>query len=274
MDGWRGWAFRVLGASIGGHASSVAISDVDYNGRMARSYDAGRELLPDAEAAWYATVAPYIRQGGLVVDVGAGTGRFARRFAERFDAQVVAVEPAWGMRAAGVDATSAANVRWVAGQAEALPVRTATADAVWLCCVVHYLDLAAAGSEFARVLRAGGKLLVRSVFPDRFDGLTWLRWFPRARVIDEARMPTVDTIVAAWCQCGLTFDERIQSEHRAADSLSDLAERLQHRAISTLELITDEEFEAGIAALRADAAASPAAVVYSPVDVLVFTLTE
>ena len=36
----------------------------------------------------------------------------------------------------------------------------------------------------------------------------------------------------------------------------------------------DEEFEVGLAALRADAAAAPFAVGYSAVDVLVFTSSE
>jgi ubiquinone/menaquinone biosynthesis C-methylase UbiE len=244
---------------------------VDYSGRMAGNYDAGRELSPDAEEAWARTVASHAGPGCVVVDVGAGTGRFARRFAERFDAEVIAVEPARGMRAEGIGATGSTSVRWIAGRAEALPVRAATADVVWLCCVVHYLDLAAAGSELARILRPGGTLLVRSVFPDRFDDLTWLRWFPTARAIDEERMPTVDGIVDAWRPCGLTLEARVQSDHRAADDLAGLADRLQHRAISTLELISDDEFEVGLAALRADAATTPVGPVYSPVDVLVFT---
>lgn len=244
--------------------------NVDYDGRMARGYDAGRELLPHAEAAWRSVVAPYVPDQGVVVDIGAGTGRFAKRFAGDFGARVVAVEPASGMRDAGIDATNETGVRWVAGRAESLPVRSATADVVWMCCVVHYVDLAASGSEAARLLRPGGRVLVRSVFPDRFDDLTWLRWFPTARAIDEERMPTVDAVVDAWRRCGLTLQERIRSEHRVAGNFSDLADRLQHRSISTLELISDEEFTAGLDALRADAATTPTAPVYSPVDVLVF----
>jgi len=165
---------------------------------MADVYETGRDLLPDAEAAWESTVGPYVRTGAVVVDVGAGTGRFARRFAQGFDANVVAVEPSDAMRRAGRELASDQQVHWLAGQAEQLPLRGGIAGLVWLCCVVHYLDLARAGTELARLLAPDGKLLVRSVFPDRFDDLAWLRWFPTARAIDEARMPAVEDLADIW----------------------------------------------------------------------------
>ena len=247
---------------------------VSYDGRMATSYDAGRELAPHAEEAWHETVAPFVGPGATVLDVGAGTGRFAGLFATRFAAEVIAVEPAQGMRAIGQAKQLGSSVRWIAGQAEALPLRDRTADVLWLCCVLHYLDLPVAAAEFSRVLRSGGHLLVRSVFPDRFDDLVWLRWFPTARAIDEARMPSVEAVTDALAASGLRLRERIPSEHLAASDLTDLARRLEHRAISTLELISDDEFAQGLAALRADAASTRTEPVYSPIDVLVFSHAE
>lgn len=115
-------------------------------------------------------------------------------------------------------------------------------------------------------------MLVRSTFPDRFDDLEWIQWFPTARAIDEQRMPTVEALETTWAECGLHLAERRVSNHLAARDLKDLAERLEHRAISTLELISDEEFEAGITALCGAAQSTPRRPVYSPVDVLSFRL--
>jgi hypothetical protein len=115
-------------------------------------------------------------------------------------------------------------------------------------------------------------VLVRSTFPDRFDDLEWIQWFPTARAIDEQRMPTVEALETTWAECGLHLAERRVSNHLAARDLKDLAERLEHRAISTLELISDEEFEAGITALCGAAQSTPRRPVYSPVDVLSFRL--
>jgi hypothetical protein len=55
-----------------------------------------RASVPEAEATWARTVAPYVRQDAAVLDVGAGTGRFAdlfrARFRERFDVDGVPIE--------------------------------------------------------------------------------------------------------------------------------------------------------------------------------------
>jgi SAM-dependent methyltransferase len=245
---------------------------VSYDGRIAGAYDAGRILLPEAETALLESVDGLVEAGSMLVDVGAGTGRFAGLFARRFGCRVIAVEPATTMRSQGVE-RGESDVVWLSGRAESLPIRQSAADVVWLACVIHYLDLVAAGHELARVLRPGGQVLVRSMFPDRFDDLEWIRWFPAARAIDEQRMPTVDALESVWAECGLYLADRRLTHHLAARDLADLAERLGHRAISTLELISDDEFEAGMTALREDARSTPKRPVYSPVDVLSFRLS-
>ena len=60
-------------------------------------------------------------------------------------------------------------------------------------------------------------------------------------------------------------------DQETAPSLAALHERLGHRAVSTLELISDEEFEEGIERLRlaAEQEAEPSPV-SEPVNLLVF----
>jgi hypothetical protein len=152
------------------------------------------------------------------------------------------------------------------------------ADVAWLSCVAHYLDLDAAGRELARIIRpdsggdGGGRVLVRSTFPDRFDELEWIKWFPSARAIDEARMPSVDQLIDAWAPHGLRLEARLPSSQIVARDLHELIARLEHRAISTLTLISDAEFASGLAALRAHATADPTPrPSYSAMDILSFT---
>jgi hypothetical protein len=70
------------------------VDRVDYEGPLAGRFNAGRELTPEAEAVWHTAVEPYAADARVLLDVGAGTGRFARRFAEHFQAGVIAIEPA------------------------------------------------------------------------------------------------------------------------------------------------------------------------------------
>jgi ubiquinone/menaquinone biosynthesis C-methylase UbiE len=244
---------------------------VDYEGRIAAVYEAGRDLTPEAEAAWRDAVRPYIGPHDAVVDVGAGTGRFTRRLAALTSTTVTAVEPAGGMRAARRRGRAGPVPAWVAGRAESLPLRDRSADLAWVSFVLHYLEVATAGRELARVLRPGGRVLLWSVFPDRFDDLAWLRWFPAARAIDEARMPTVDRVRRAWRPVGLRLRSRTLHPMLVAHDLGELAERISRRAVSTLELISDADFAGGLDAMRRSATTAPPAPVFSPHELLVFT---
>lgn len=249
---------------------TVPSPDDCYEGPHASRYDRGRELTPHAEGVWRRAVEPYLTDARVVLDVGAGTGRFSRRLAVHFAASVIAVEPASAMRAVAAASPLGAHERWLAGRAEALPVRDGTVDVVWLAFVAHHLDLERTGAELARVLAPAGRVLVWSVFPDRFDDVEWMRWFPAARAIDAARMPSVEHVRQAWAGAGLALLGRELHPVEVAPHLADLAGRIEQRAISTLELISDLEFERGLDALRQAASSGCAAPVTSPHELVVF----
>ncbi len=165
-------------------------------------------------------------------------------------------------------------VDWIGGTAERLPLAESSASAVWSAFTTHYLDLPAAAGEFHRVLEPGGVVLVWHAFEDVFDDLEWYRWFPAARQIDEARMPTFKEVVGAFEGAGLRLVERSTQSMLIAEDLDALANRLAHRAISSLELISDEDFEAGLADLRAFATSVPPSPVYSPNVLAVFEVPD
>ena len=99
-----------------------------------------------------------------ILDLGSGTGQWSGRLARWFDVDVVGVEPSEGMRANAIDAV---RVFAIAGQAEQIPLRADSVDAAWLSVVVHHFDdLDAAAREIRRVVRRGGRVLLRSAVPD------------------------------------------------------------------------------------------------------------
>src|ERR671919_684820 len=73
-----------------GKGSIRNLGGLSYEGHMARVYRRGRELLPEAAAEWRRALEPLVRPESLVVDVGAGIGRFAVHLADWFSARVVA----------------------------------------------------------------------------------------------------------------------------------------------------------------------------------------
>lgn len=235
----------------------------DYDGYQHTVYARGRALNPESERTWaeaFRRWAP--RPTATVLDLGSGTGRFTPLLAEALaPCEVIGVEPSAGMRAvAERDATHPA-VRYVAGSATGIPLPDGSCDLVLLFLVLqHVTDKPAAAAEIRRVLRPGGRVLIRSAFADRQPDLRWHRYFPGAWAAEQRAFPTLQETIDVFGLPMVAFD-RIRE--RYAPSLRAYAERLELRAISTFDQLSEAELEAGFAALRADAAAE---TVPEPVD--------
>ncbi|MBA8990880.1 SAM-dependent methyltransferase [Curtobacterium pusillum] len=119
-------------------------------GAAADAYEHGRPGYPDEVAAGL------VPDGArLVVDVGAGTGKFTRTLVGRA-AEVVAVEPDRAMRERLTAVLP--GVRALDGTGEAIPLPDGSADAVTFAQAWHWVDPARGSVEVARVLRPGGVL--------------------------------------------------------------------------------------------------------------------
>jgi ubiquinone/menaquinone biosynthesis C-methylase UbiE len=100
--------------------------------------------------------------GGLVVDVGAGTGSFALGFsATRPDASVLAVDGDPRVLDRARDKDEAGAVEWRHGLADAPPLEGGRADAVVMSLLLHHLEPAAKHAALCAargVLRPSGWL--------------------------------------------------------------------------------------------------------------------
>jgi SAM-dependent methyltransferase len=246
----------------------AVVARVDYD-RMAAAYARARVLPAGGLEPWRAAMAPWLAPGGgRVLDLGAGTGQFAAAIAAWFGAAVVAVEPSAGMRGR---AEPRPGVAWVGGRGERLPLREACCRAAWLSAVVHHLDdLPAAAGELRRVLRPGGPVLIRQAFPGRLDGITlFRRFFPAAAEI-AARFPTVDEVAGAFAAAGFRVETLRTVAQLSAPSLAAYRDAIRLRADTTLRLLPDEAFAAGLAAVeRAAAAETTPTPVVDRLDLLV-----
>ena len=147
------------------------------------------ELRPGyaAEAVAWVADAAAIREGSLVVDLAAGTGQLACRFA-RYGARVVAVEPAENMRGVLAGRSPGLDVR--DGRAEAIPLADDEADAVVVGNAFHHFDAPAALAQIRRVLRPGGTFAMFWARLDRDEA------YPRYPGL-EAIAAAVDAAVSA-----------------------------------------------------------------------------
>jgi ubiquinone/menaquinone biosynthesis C-methylase UbiE len=161
------------------------------------------------------------------------------------------------------------DVRYLAGRAERLPLRAGAFDAALLSNVYHHVvDRRACAGELHRVLRSGGRVLIRGAFGGRLDGLTLFDHFPEAKAVCE-QFPTLDETVQ-------TFADRFRVEAvtrvvtQTCSSLKELAARTRLRADTTLALMRDGDFRRRQEALeRAAATETKPAPVVETLDLLV-----
>ncbi len=169
----------------------------------AYSSEAARFLLGDRFHPGGATLtsrlirALRVGPGDEIVDVASGLGASALQAARETGSGVVGVDLAQTSVAAANDAALATGlgdrVRFVVGDAEALPLDDASVDAALCeCALCTFPDKPRAASELARVLRPGARLAVSDItarparLPPELSGLAaWIACIADARPLDE-----------------------------------------------------------------------------------------
>ena len=237
---------------------------VDFDDRLWERYEEGRALPEHSLAVWMDAVA---RHAGperplSVLDLGSGTGRFSPSLARRFGGPVYGVEPAAKMRDIALRVNAHPDVTYLDGRAESIPLPEASCDLAFLYFVLHHFDRPdLAAGELARVLRPSGIVCIRTQFSDRLGDVEWRRHFPRALELERTMFPSLDETVTTFRGGELEPVALEEVEFEVAPTPAAHLERLRHRAISTLELLTEDELETGFAAMaEAVAAAEPAPV--------------
>jgi demethylmenaquinone methyltransferase / 2-methoxy-6-polyprenyl-1,4-benzoquinol methylase len=162
----------------------------------APDYDRIERVLAFGSGPWYRRMALLragLQPGAQVLDVGFGTGLVAREALRILNGQgsLVGVDPSVGMMGQAL----LPGVELVQGRAEALPRSDASCNFLSLGYALRHIDdVAAAFSEFHRVLQPGGRLLVLEISkPQGRTGTALLKAYMRvlvpliARVVSKQR---------------------------------------------------------------------------------------
>lgn len=212
--------------------------------RAAERYERARPGYPP-EALEYLREALRLGPGDVVLELGAGTGKFTRAMAD-WPVRRIAVEPVAGMRQ--VFRRSAPPADLLIARAESIPVRAGAVDAVVAAQSFHWFRQPDNLAEVHRVLRPGHALGL--VWNLRDESVPWVRQL--GELIDSATGEVPRTRSNAWRAALESFGrfgaiERRSFAHATALSRDGVVDRvLSISSIGLLDPGRQEEIAARV----------------------------
>ena len=192
--------------------------------------------------------------GSAVLEVGCGTGNYVRALVRCLGCRAYGLDPSDGM----LDHARAGRepVIWVQGQAEALGFAADTFDMIFSVDVIHHVvDRAAFYRGAARVLRPGGRICTVTDSAEVIRRREILSgYFPETVEIELARYPRVAQLESWMSAAGLSVFRVVTVE---APYEITSAQPFRDRAYSSLHLISDDAWRAGLGRLERDLARGP-----------------
>ena len=209
-------------------------------GPLAATYD---ELRP-VDANWWELFELLVAEADLagrrVLDVGCGTGRLSAALTERGSR-------VWGVEASPEMAARARarGVHVKVARAEQLPFKDGWFERAVLWLVAHLVERPAAFADLARVLSPGGRLAIATFDPAHFDAYYLNHLFPSLERIDRERFPEPAALVDELARAGFSTRLIPLTQHGELGR-NEALRRIRGRFISTLTLLDEDEFQAGL----------------------------
>ena len=147
-------------------------------------YDNAQAFARKLVSAWQLPIEWLnIPTGGVALDVGSGPGNVTASLARAAgpDGLALGVDISEPMLSRAVDAQAGPNVGFLRADAQRLPFRDATFDAVTSLAVLQLIpEPSATLAEIARVLKPGGRVAI--MVPTAGRGAEFLKWLPNGGV--------------------------------------------------------------------------------------------
>lgn len=224
----------------------------DYS-LIAQSYDRYRDISPSSLKLWLNTIIQRgkITSNSRVLDIGCGTGRLTIPLRQMTQAETYGLDLSPEMLEQAKSKRGADAIHWVLGNAQALPFPEEFFDCNFMCLVLHHIeDKARAIKEMYRVLKPGGRSLIWTVSHQQIKDFLLNEFFPSLQELDLKRFPPISTIKALMDVAGYSNvrEETVIWQEQIATSR--YIEKVRNKYISTLSLLSKQEFSEGLEKLE------------------------
>lgn len=217
----------------------------DYS-KLARAYDSSRLPMYTQGNVWLDAL---LRRGefskdDLVLEVGCGTGRWTLALADK--CRVVGMEPCWEMLIEATTKPGADGATWVRGSAPEIPFRDQVFDRIVLILVLQHIeDLQRTFEETFRILKPGGRVVIRTCGHDYIRRYPLGEYFPGYREVELNSFPEVGGLMDLMRRIGFDPVDSETVVQRIVGDAGGYLERVRNRYISTLYRIGEENFRIG-----------------------------
>jgi ubiquinone/menaquinone biosynthesis C-methylase UbiE len=220
---------------------------LDYS-NIAQYYDKVRITSPDYLRFWSSRIAHYgsVKKHSRVLDIGCGTGRFTLMLAKNTGAEVYAIDPSDDMMGEAKKKDKKKKVRWSKGTAERLSFPNEYFDCVFMTFVFHQIkNRKKSLTEIYRVLKPKGKCVFMTTSYAHIKRSP-LYMFPGLAAIDLARFPSLPEFKRILEKGGFSnVHYHLDKYKDHGYAVDDYLKRVKSKHISTLSVLSKEEFERG-----------------------------
>ena len=222
---------------------------MDYD-VLSQDYDLTRSIHMDTLKRILARTD--FRPDTTVLDFGCGTGNYACAIKKLTNAVVFGVEPSDGMRAKAQ--AKGMDITFLKGDHTGIPVADGSVDLLYMTDVIHHVpDLRAMFRAFHRALKPEGLICILTESHQQIESRFWSAYLPATIAAEQTRYPDIDSIIAAATDCGLALHELETTDTPRQTQISaDFVKLVENKGFSMFRLISDAEFESGLASLKAD----------------------
>ena len=216
-------------------------------------YDRARDHGPEVTNLWMNTIATHLEGHTVtrILDLGCGTGRFSEALAARFNAEVIGLDPSQKMLELARNKQHDARVQYQLGRAENIPLKSASVDLVFMSMSLHHFnDITVAARECRRVLRDNGHVVIRTATREQINSYPYVPFIATSRPILEGVLPSTAEIRDGFAAAGLHIVASHIITQTIAPDWTVYAEKLAAGGDSVLAKLSQQEFDAGLAAVR------------------------